>query len=188
MVMAVLEANRLAGRVPTVIDADGLNALAVEAKWWERIGPGHVLTPHPGEMARLTGRSSTDINADRWSVASNAASRWGQIVVLKGAFTVVADPDGNGWVSPHAIPALASGGTGDVLTGTIAGLMAQGAKPVDAARTGVLVHALSAQRVLARTRTDRLIASDLLPAIPATIPALLKGDIAALLREDGEES
>lgn len=169
LVMAVLEANRSRARVPTVVDADGLNALAEEAEWWDRIGPGHLLTPHPGEMSRLVGLPTEAIQGDRWGVALEAAGRWGQIVVLKGAFTVVAGPEGSGWVSPFANPALASAGTGDVLTGLIAGLMAQGAAPVEAARAGVFLHGAAAEKLLASSGTDRLLASDLLPVIPKAI-------------------
>ncbi len=175
LVVEVLESNRRTARIPVVVDADGLNALALEPKWWDRIGSGHVLTPHPGEMARLSGLAPGDVQRDRWGVALEMARRWGQTVVLKGAFTVVADPRGDGWVSPFAIPALASAGTGDVLTGLIAGLMAQGVNPLDAARAGVYLHALAAQRQLDGSHTDRLLASDLLPMIPHAIMELLSG-------------
>lgn len=173
LVMGVLEAARQAGGVPAVVDADGLNALSGEAGWWERIGAGHVLTPHPGEMSRLTSLSTRAIDADRWALAREWAARWGQTVVLKGAFTVVADPGGDAWVSPTATPALASAGTGDVLTGLIAGMMAQGASPTDAARLGVFLHAAAACQVLAGEEIDRLLASDLLAAIPSAISELL---------------
>ena len=173
LVMGVLEAARQVKGVSAVVDADGLNALSGEAGWWKRIGAGHVLTPHPGEMSRLTGLSIRDIDSDRWALAREWAARWGQTVVLKGAFTVVADPGGDAWVSPTATSALASAGTGDVLTGLIAGMMAQGALPTDAARLGVFLHAAAACRVLADEEIDRLLASDLLPAIPSAISELL---------------
>ncbi len=175
LVMAVLESNRATARLPVVVDADGLNALSDEAEWWRRIGPGHVLTPHPGEMSRLTGMPTVAIQGDRWRVAREAAARWGQIVVLKGAFTVIADADGNGWVSPFANPALASGGTGDVLTGLVGGLMAQGAAPMDAALAGVFLQGAAAEKFLADSETDRLLAGDLLPVIPRVIRELLAG-------------
>ena len=169
LVMAVLESNRGAQAVPTVVDADALNALAGVDRWWERIGAGHILTPHPGEMARLTGLSTVEISEDRQAVALDAARRWGQIVVLKGAFTVVAAPEGTAWISSAAISALGSGGTGDVLTGLMAGLLAQGAESVDAARAAVYLHAAAAELSLASRGTDRLLASDLLPEIPRAI-------------------
>ncbi|MHB1159288.1 MAG: NAD(P)H-hydrate dehydratase [Chloroflexota bacterium] len=169
LVMGVLEANRGGSAVPSVVDADGLNALAGVPEWWGRIEPGQLLTPHPGEMSRLVGLPTADVNRDRWQVARDAAERWNQVVVLKGAFTVVAEPGGKGWVSPFALPALASGGTGDVLTGLIAGLMAQGAGPADAARAAVVLHALAAERWLEASGADRLLASDLLPQVPRVI-------------------
>ena len=174
LVMGVLTLSRDLERLRTVVDADGLNALAGEAKWWEKIGPGHVLTPHPGEMARLLGLSVGEVNARRWELTRDAAMRWGQTVVLKGAFTVVASPGGEMWINGGALPALATAGTGDVLTGLVAGLMAQGVSEAAAARAGVFLHAAAAETVLARSGTDRLLASDLLTAIPVAIADLLR--------------
>ncbi|HIP97620.1 MAG TPA: NAD(P)H-hydrate dehydratase, partial [Anaerolineae bacterium] len=102
---------------PTVIDADGLNALAEAPRWWKRLPPGNVLTPHPGEMARLVGRKVADVEADRVSIAQEAAARWKQVVVLKGAYTVVAEPEGSTVINPFANPGLATAGSGDVLAG-----------------------------------------------------------------------
>ncbi len=172
LVTAVLTLSRGLERLRTVVDADGLNALSREAEWWKKIGSGHVLTPHPGEMSRLLGVSIGEVNARRWDVAREAAAKWGQTVVLKGAFTVVASPNGDVWISGAALPALASAGTGDVLTGLIAGLMAQGLDGVAAARAGVFLHAAAAELVLAWSDTDRLLAGDLLAAIPVAIAEL----------------
>ncbi|HEX2988869.1 MAG TPA: NAD(P)H-hydrate dehydratase, partial [Chloroflexota bacterium] len=169
LVLGVLEGNRGGPKVRTVVDADGLNALATVDRWWERIDPGNVVTPHPGEMSRLVGIPTVEVNANRADVALDAARRWGQVVVLKGAFTVVADPDGAAWINPAAMPALGSGGTGDVLTGLLAGLMAQGASPLDAARAAVYLHTAAAELTLASSATDRLLASDLLTSIPRAI-------------------
>lgn len=169
LIMTVLAAAAGQPDLKVVVDADGLNALAGKEKWWERLGSNFVLTPHPGEMSRLTGLSMAEIGADRWGIASSSAQRWGQTVVLKGAFSVIADPLESVWVSPFAIPALATAGTGDVLTGIIAGLMAQGATPTDAARAGVFLHAAAARRLLDVKGVDRLLAGDLLPAIPTII-------------------
>ena len=180
LVIDVLAAAKGVQSLRTVVDADALNALASEAKWWEKIGRGHVLTPHPGEMSRLIGLPTAEVNAARWEVAKEAAAKWGQIVVLKGAFTVVASPDGEVWVSGVALPALGTAGTGDVLTGLIAGLMAQGLSESAAARAGVYLHAASAERVLIQSRAETLLASDLLPAIPSAIADLrreLKGRV-----------
>jgi ADP-dependent NAD(P)H-hydrate dehydratase / NAD(P)H-hydrate epimerase len=174
-VLAVLEGNRRGRSIAVVVDADGLNALATVDRWWERIGPDHVVTPHPGEMSRLMGLSAAEVNANRLDVALDAARRWGQEVVLKGAFTVVASPEGDAWINPAAIPALGSGGTGDVLTGLVAGLMAQGVSTSAAARAGVYLHAAAAELTLAGSGMDRLLASDLLPFIPRAM-----GDLACL--------
>ena len=169
---------------PTVIDADGLNFLAREDGWWNRLSGPAVLTPHPGEMARLTGLSTAEIQGDRTAVAIESAERWGCVVVLKGAHTVVAQPVGGtlrqaqgermggvAAVSPFANPALATAGTGDVLAGAIAGLLAQGLDPVEAARLGVYLHGAAAE-VAAPGGRAGLLASDLLPALPRAIAAL----------------
>lgn len=174
LVTGVLEA---AGEVPglaVIVDADGLNALADQPDWWGNNGPGWVVTPHPGEMGRLLGRSAAEVNARRWETAEEAARAWSQVVVLKGAFTVVAAPSGRTWINGAALPALATAGTGDVLSGLIAGLAAQGASPLAAARVGVYVHA-AAEEALNTRRSDRLIASDLLETIPIVLSRLAGG-------------
>ncbi|MCE2464269.1 MAG: NAD(P)H-hydrate dehydratase [Dehalococcoidia bacterium] len=126
--------------LPVVIDADGLNNLSKIEDWWDGLKFPAVLTPHPGEMSTLTGVSVPDVQSSRTEVALEWASRWNAMVVLKGAYTVVASPAGVCHVNPFANPALASGGTGDVLTGVIAGLMAQGLSPEDASCCGVYLH------------------------------------------------
>ncbi len=128
-----------------VVDADGLNLIAGLAGGPAALPPACVLTPHPGEMGRLTGRSAAEINADRVGVARAAAGDWGQIVVLKGAFSVIAAPDGRVVVNPFASPALATAGTGDILSGLIAGLLAQGMAPFEAAACGAHVHGLAGE-------------------------------------------
>jgi hydroxyethylthiazole kinase-like uncharacterized protein yjeF len=183
LVVAVLNGRAARGsRPPAVVDADALYVLATEPSAWETIGSGLVLTPHHGEMARLTGLAVTAIAAEPWRVALEAAARWGQVVVLKGPFTVVAGPEGGALVLPHANPALATGGTGDVLAGTIAGLLAQGLPPLDAARVGVYVHGAAAHRVLADATRDLLLASDLLPALARELGELRaeRGDPGAV--------
>ena len=155
-----------------VIDADGLNNLAKLPHWWERIAPESVLTPHPGEHARLTGRSVADIQADRLSSARDAAAAWRQVVVLKGAYTIVAAPDGRVAVSPYANPALATAGTGDVLAGAIAGLLGQGLPPYEAACCGVYLHAAAAEGLKPDFGDAGLLASDLLPELPRTLREL----------------
>ena len=155
----------------TVIDADGLNFLAGQDGWWYRLTGSAVLTPHPGEMARLTGRSTEEVQSDRTATALEAAERWGCVVAFKGAFTVVASPRGRAYVSPFANPALASAGTGDVLAGAIAGLLAQGLDPMDAAALGVYLHGAAAEAAAHDGRAG-LLAGDLLPALPRAIAAL----------------
>jgi ADP-dependent NAD(P)H-hydrate dehydratase / NAD(P)H-hydrate epimerase len=157
---------------PVVVDADALYVLATDPSVWSSLGRGVVVTPHHAEMARLTGAAVHEIAADPWGTALDAASRWGVVVVLKGPFTVVAVPEGQAWVLPHANPALATGGTGDVLAGTIAGLLAQGCPPAEAACLGVYVHGAAAHAVLARGTRDLLLASDLLPELPRALAAL----------------
>lgn len=154
---------------PLVVDADALNALAEERALLSRLGEGgvrRVLTPHPGEMARLVGRPTAEVQRDREGIAVTAAREWGAVVVLKGAHTVIAAPDGRIAVDPHAVPALATGGTGDVLSGVVGGLLAQGSPPFEAAVTGVYVHAASGRRLEARDGPAGTLASDLLPLLP----------------------
>ena len=110
---------------PMVVDADGLNAFQDAAE--KLRGPRRILviTPHPGEMARLTGQSIAEIQANRIEVARKFANEHGVIVVLKGHRTLIASPGGEVWVNPTGNPGMATGGTGDVLTGVVAGLLAQ---------------------------------------------------------------
>jgi len=152
-----------------VIDADGLNALAGSDAWWEGLRVPAIVTPHPGEMSRLTEQPVADIQADRLGVALHQAARWGVTVILKGAHTVVAYPDGRARISPFANPALASGGTGDVLAGAVAGLVAQGLEPFDAAALGVYLHGRAGEKVRRELGEAGLLAGDLLPNLPLVI-------------------
>lgn len=164
-------------RCPLVIDADGLNALADSPRVKGKLGKQRVLTPHPGELARLTGKTADAINADRTAAARKAAKEWGAVVVLKGAHTVVAHPDGRSSEDPHEVPALASGGTGDVLSGIIGGLIAQGSDPFSAAVTGVYIHAAAGRRIAQRLGDSGLLAGDLLPEIPLVMHVLRQGGL-----------
>jgi hydroxyethylthiazole kinase-like uncharacterized protein yjeF len=157
---------------PCVIDADALNALASTYGWWERLRVPGVLTPHPGEMGRLLARTTGSVQEDRVGTASAAAERWGQVIVLKGAHTVVAAPDGRTSVSPFANAALATAGTGDVLAGTIGALLAQGLDRYDAAVLGVHVHGAAGERASVETGPSGLLASDMLSEIPRAMQAL----------------
>ena len=157
---------------PAVIDADGLNNLARCEAWPARLRSPAVLTPHPGEMATLTGQSTAQVQVDRLSVAANSARKWGQTVLLKGAHSIVASPDGRQCILPFANPALAAGGTGDVLTGLIGGLLAQGVSPYDAARLGGFLHGTAGETVRDRMGSTGVVATDLLRHIPSTINQL----------------
>ena len=126
---------------PMIVDADGLTLLSQISDWHKKIPVDSILTPHPGEMATLTSLSKAEIQEDRQAIASKYAKEWGHVVVLKGAFTVVASPDGHSMLIPVASPALARAGTGDVLSGLITGLRAQGMEAYDAAVAGAWIHA-----------------------------------------------
>jgi NAD(P)H-hydrate epimerase len=155
---------------PAVVDAEALRTLAAEDGWWEGVRRASVLTPHAGEFARLRAASGIspgadgDLNADdgaRADAALDAAVTWGHVVVLKGAHTVVAAPDGSGAVAPFENPGLATGGTGDVLAGTIGALLAQGLAPYAAARLGVYLHGMAGEAVRARVGDAGILAGDL---------------------------
>ncbi|MDE3096441.1 MAG: NAD(P)H-hydrate dehydratase [Chloroflexota bacterium] len=158
-----------------VVDADALNALAPIEGWSGRLPARCILTPHPGEMSRLLGCTVADVQDDRLGIALRAAAQWGQTVVLKGAHTVVASPDGRAAISPHANPLLASAGTGDVLAGAIAGLVAQGMEPFEAAACGVYVHGMAAEELRDDLGDRGLLAGDLLPMLPRAIRILREG-------------
>jgi NAD(P)H-hydrate epimerase len=155
---------------PTVLDAEALRSLATMDAWWEGDHRPAVLTPHAGEFARLragSGRAPDDdgdLAADddaRVAAARDAAATWNVVVVLKGARTVIAAPDGTVAVAPFENPALATGGTGDVLSGAIGSLLAQGLDPFAAARLGVYLHGVAGDGVRERFGDAGLLASDL---------------------------
>lgn len=155
---------------PVVIDADGLNLLAEIEDWPTLLPPNSVLTPHPGEFGRLTGLETDEVQANRLDLAREKAAEWNAIVVLKGAFTAIAAPDGRLAVSPFASAALARAGTGDVLSGMIAGLIGQGVEPFDAALCAVWLHGAVGERAAAlATTTAATVAGDLLEHLPHAI-------------------
>ncbi len=152
---------------PLVVDADGLKLLARLADWMRRLPAETVLTPHPGEMAVLTGLSVAEIQENRLEIARRFATEWGHVVVLKGAFTVVAAPDGRTTTIPVATPALARAGTGDVLAGLIVGLRAQGVSAYDAARAAAWIHAQAGLRAAEwRGNAASVLAGDVLEMLP----------------------
>jgi ADP-dependent NAD(P)H-hydrate dehydratase / NAD(P)H-hydrate epimerase len=160
---------------PAVLDAEALRTLASVGEWWTGVTRPCVLTPHAGEFARLRSGSGHDpaedgdLNADdgaRVRAASAAAAEWGHVVVLKGANTVIAAPDGSTAMAPFENPAMATGGTGDVLAGTVGALLAQGLAPFDAARLGVYLHGQAGELVRERLGDAGLLAGDLPDAVP----------------------
>jgi hydroxyethylthiazole kinase-like uncharacterized protein yjeF len=170
LVRMLLTTGDDAGAAPIVLDAEALRSLATLENWWEGDRRPSVLTPHAGEFARLRAGSGRDPEEDgdlagddaaRATATRDAATTWHQVVVLKGAKTVIAAPDGRVAVAPFENPALASGGTGDVLAGTIGSLLAQHLAPYDAARLGVYLHGLAGDTVRERLGDAGLLASDL---------------------------
>ena len=160
---------------PMALDADALNILSGIPEWWAGLRGEAVVTPHPGEMSRLTGMSTAEVNSTRMSAAGEWAARWNATVALKGAYTVVGSPQGLVRVSPFANPALASAGTGDVLAGVIAGLLAQGMSPFDAASCGVYLHGAAGEQLRLEMGDTGVVASDLLPRLPLAIKQVKEG-------------
>lgn len=155
--------------LPVLLDADALNALAgkgerIQQMSMQRNAP-IILTPHPGEMARLIQKTVAQVEADRLKIAQESAVMWGVWLVLKGANSLIAAPDGRVWINTTGNSGLASGGSGDILTGIIAGLLAQGWSPHSAVRAGVWLHGAAADAVAQESGPAGMIASDLLPHI-----------------------
>jgi NAD(P)H-hydrate epimerase len=163
--------------MPAVVDADGLNALADQPRWWQGLGASLVLTPHPGEFARLTGEPAPDADDDdaRSAAAAAAALRWNQVVVLKGAHTIVAEPGGELLRSDVATPTLATAGSGDVLAGAIGAFLASGAEPMAAAGCAVAVHGAAGLLAAERIGRTGVMARDLANLLPEAI-AQLRGE------------
>ena len=157
----------------TIIDGDGLNILSKTEEWWEKLKGDIILTPHPGEMARLTGLTIKKIQSDRVNVAQYFAKKWGKVMVLKGANTVIAPPEGGVIISPFANPALATAGTGDILAGVIAGMLAQGLDCFSAASVGVYIHGLAGELVRKKIGDAGMLASDLVPILPQVLNKLV---------------
>lgn len=160
-----------------VVDADGLNALATAAGWWKALPPETVLTPHPGEMSRLMAGELTakEIQADREGVTQRMATKWNAVVALKGAFTVVAAPDGRVVVLPFANPGLATAGSGDVLAGAVIGLRAQGVRAFEAAVTGAYLHGLAGELARNDLGDMGMVAGDLPSRLPIALQCVRRG-------------
>jgi len=151
---------------PLVVDADALNILSEIPHWWEKLPATTIITPHAGEMARLSKSSTAEVNANRWELAAAAGTDWNLVVLLKGAHTLIADSTGKVSVIPFKTDALSTAGTGDVLAGLIAGLRAQGMDPYDSAGLGAYAHALAGIIAVDRVGSSRsVIAGDVLEAL-----------------------
>ncbi|HUX86920.1 MAG TPA: NAD(P)H-hydrate dehydratase [Chloroflexota bacterium] len=158
---------------PVVLDADALTLLSQHEQWWKLLPARTVMTPHPGEMARLIGGA---MPRDRIGTAVDSAKAWSTNLVLKGAYSVVARPDGSAFVLPFANSALATAGTGDVLAGTILGLLAQGLSPADAALTGAFAHGTAGALLRARFGPAGGLASDLADLLPNALNVIKQPD------------
>jgi NAD(P)H-hydrate epimerase len=153
--------------MPWVIDADGLNNLVLEIDRLRHAKVAPVLTPHPGEMARLTGKTTAEVNADRVRVARSFAMEHRCYLVLKGARTVIATPDGKAFINPTGNPGMASAGMGDVLAGILVALLGQGLTPEDAMKLGVYLHGFVGDRVARDKSEIGLIATDIVEGLPS---------------------
>ena len=157
---------------PVVLDADGINALEGKPELLNRANAPVVITPHPGEMSRLSGLSVKRIAAAKEKVAKEFANKYNVVCVLKGHRTVVARPDGKTYVNSTGNPGMAKGGTGDVLTGMIASFIGQGMRPFNAAMLGVYLHGLAGDLAAKEKGEVSMLASDLLNKIPEAIKKL----------------
>jgi NAD(P)H-hydrate epimerase len=161
---------------PMVVDADALTALAGSLAFCREAAAPRLLTPHPGEAARLLGCGIAEVQADRLASARRLASESGAVVALKGARTVIARPDGHAALNPTGNPGMATGGTGDVLTGMAGGLLAQGIAPHEALAAAVYLHGLAGDLAAATRGEAGLIAGDVADAVPAAIRRILEAD------------
>jgi len=158
--------------IPIVIDADGLNVIACDAQILKDKKTDIILTPHPGEMGRLLNKATSEVQDDRIGAAQNLAKEHGVWVVLKGARTVISTPTGEIFISVGGNPGMASGGTGDVLTGLIGGFLAGSRDPIASAAAGVYIHAAAGDIAAEDVGEVSLIATDILDEIPNVISRL----------------
>jgi NAD(P)H-hydrate epimerase len=163
---------------PLIVDADGLNAVADEpARLSGREGRTVIITPHPGEMARLIQRTTREVQAARLEVARDFAVSYAVYVVLKGHRTLIATPDGRAFVNPTGNPGMASGGTGDVLTGVIAAWLAQLLDAEAACKLAVYLHGMAGDRARNRMGEVAMTAGDLVESLGPTLVELMSGDV-----------
>jgi ADP-dependent NAD(P)H-hydrate dehydratase / NAD(P)H-hydrate epimerase len=181
-VLAIVE-TLLAGSRPLVIDADGLNVLVGRSRALERAHAAAVLTPHPGELSRLTGGSTSEIQRDRLQAARSAAARFKSVVTLKGARTIVATPEGEAFIVPTGNPGMATGGMGDVLTGAVASFIGQGLHPVQAAYTAAYLHGLAGDLIAQARGMVGMLASEVADHLPLAIQRVQAGRHIDKVRE-----
>jgi len=172
LVCEVLKESEL----PVVLDADALNALSMVPDSLNYLNENIILTPHPGEMGRLTGLSVEEIQSDRIEIARQYAKKWRCNLVLKGARTILSDPLGMIYINPTGNSALASGGSGDVLTGLISGFLARGLPAVKASLAGIYLHGLAADYLAQEAGEAGILASELSEVIPFLMKSLLMGN------------
>ena len=173
--------RRLVARAdrPMVIDADGLNAVADAGMILEGEHAPMVLTPHPGEMGRLMGVSTDKVQGNRKHFAEAAANRFGSVIILKGACALIAETGRPLTVNPTGNPGMATGGTGDVLTGMVAGLIAQGLLPFEAAAAATYLHGLAGDVAAAELGEASLLAGDLLETLPEAICRVVRPEVSS---------
>jgi ADP-dependent NAD(P)H-hydrate dehydratase / NAD(P)H-hydrate epimerase len=158
--------------LPMVVDADALNLLAQDVGALKKLQKPLVLTPHPGEMARLVGKTAKEVQSDRWEVARRLSRECGVITVLKGAGTVVTDKSGKLWINSTGNPGMARGGMGDALTGIIGAFLARKMVLLDAARAGVFVHGLAGDRARDELGESSMLTTDLIGHLSGAFAAL----------------
>jgi NAD(P)H-hydrate epimerase len=175
-VLEQLRATPDAKRPHLIVDADGLNNLSALEHWWTLLPAGTVITPHPGEMGRLcNGLKVSGGDISRLGLTQSKAREWQVTLVLKGACTIIAEPSGRARINWLANPALATAGTGDVLAGMVAGLLAQEVEPFDAASAAVYLHTAASELVCNEVGSAGLLAADLLPKIPQAMVKCERG-------------
>lgn len=159
---------------PIVIDADALNCIADDINILKNIKSPAIITPHPGEMARLTKSTPQKINSDRENTAIEFAKKYGVVTVLKGAGTIIASPNGEAYINHTGNSGLATGGSGDVLTGTIGSLLAQGGEPLNAAAAGVFLHGIAGDLAAKKLGKISMLPTDIIELIPTAYKELMK--------------
>ena len=161
--------------IPLILDADGINALSMNINILNKLKCPMVITPHPGEMSRLTGLTVSELEKKRIETASTFSKKWNIIVVLKGSATVIACPEGDAYINTTGNPGMATAGSGDVLAGIIASLMGQGLNEKNAAVLGVFIHGLAGDKAQKTKGMHGLVASDIINEIPQALDELYRG-------------